>query len=125
MIEKIKTFSKTTALDIYYNLRRQLAIVRMWLIEHGYQAALEEVEKTGNYPEDIIIRNQELILKNQDLEKENAGLKKLVYSLSTQNQPSTGQPMTEQKFYETMGWTERTANERIDQCRVEAGRSHL
>lgn len=125
MIDKIKTFSKSTALDIYYNLRRQLAIVRMWLLEHGYQAALEEVEKTGNYPEDIIIRNQELILKNQDLEKENAKLKKLVYSVSTQNQPSTGQPMTEQKFYETMGWTERTANERIDQRRIEASRSHL
>lgn len=115
--ETTTQFQKTMALQAYKSWLEQAAHTRKWLLQNGFKADLEAIETTGTDAEDLLIKNQELILEIHDLQRHLASVRKLCYTTATQNQPSTGQPMTEQTFYEIMGWTERDHNVRGSECK--------
>ena len=94
---------KVTLENYQRGLRLSSAAVEQ-LVKHGHADRLDEIARTGLEPEDILLRNQELALRLSIAEKKICALQKMQYVLATQNAPSTGQPMSQEQYYEIMGW---------------------
>lgn len=112
-IDKEKNFQKKIALEAYSSYIENADSTRKWLLQNGYQKEIAAIEFTDS--ENDIQR----ILEIRNLTKQLTSVRKLLYTVSSQNQPSTGQPMSEEQFYRVMGW-ESSNDERERECRNES-----
>jgi hypothetical protein len=104
-------FQIKVTLENYQRGLRLSWAAREQLIKHGHADRLDEIARTGLDPEDLMIRNQEVTLIASQERKEKLQLRKMVYNAVCQNGPSTGQPMSQEQYYETMGWVGDSSND--------------